>query len=123
MKRKIADISNRIARHDRIRKKLSGTPERPRLCVFRSLKHLEAQLIDDTKQQTVVSLSTRDKEFSAKKAQNGGNVKSASALGQAFAAKAKKDGFSAVVFDRGGYQFHGRVKAFADAARSAGLQF
>lgn len=122
MKKKTFDISNRIARHTRIRKKISGTPERPRLSVYRSLKHLEAQLVDDTKQQTVISLSTRDKEF-ASKAKNGGNVKSATALGQAFAAKAKKSGISAVVFDRGGYQFHGRVKAFADAAREAGLKF
>lgn len=122
MQKKSFDVSNRLLRHARIRKKISGTPERPRLSVYRSLKHLEAQLVDDTKQQTVVSLSTRDKEF-ASKIKNGGNVKSAQALGQAFAAKAKKGGFSAVVFDRGGYQFHGRVKAFADAAREAGLKF
>lgn len=122
MKRKSFDISNRLVRHERIRKTISGTPERPRLSVFRSLKHLEAQLVDDTKQQTVLSLSTRDKEFVTKN-KNRGNVKSAHELGQAFAVKAKKSGFSAVVFDRGGYQFHGRVKAFADAAREAGLQF
>lgn len=122
MKKKSFDISNRIARHARIRRKIAGTPERPRLSIFRSLNHLEAQLVDDTIQQTLVSLSTRDKEF-ASKAKHRGNVKSASELGQAFAAKAKKGGFSAVVFDRGGYQFHGRVKAFADAAREAGLKF
>jgi large subunit ribosomal protein L18 len=122
MKKKIVDISNRLERHARLRKKIVGTPERPRLCVFRSLKHLEAQLIDDTKQQTLVSLSTRDKAFVTKNKARG-NVKSALELGQAFAAKAKKDGISAVVFDRGGYQFHGRVKAFADAAREAGLKF
>lgn len=122
MKKKIVDISNRLERHARLRRKIVGTPERPRLCVFRSLKHLEAQLIDDTKQQTVVSLSTRDKEFVTKNKARG-NVKSALELGQAFAAKAKKGGFSKVVFDRGGYQFHGRVKAFATAAREAGLNF
>ena len=122
MKKKSFDISNRLARHERIRKIISGTPERPRLSVFRSLKHLEAQLVDDTKQQTVLSLSTRDKEF-VTKAKSRGNVKTAQELGQAFAAKAKKSGFSAVVFDRGGYQFHGRVKAFATAAREAGLKF
>ncbi len=122
MKKKIVDISNRLERHARLRKKIVGTPERPRLCVFRSLKHLEAQLIDDTKQQTLVSLSTRDKAFVTKNKARG-NVKSALELGQAFAAKAKKTGVSAVVFDRGGYQFHGRVKAFADAAREAGLKF
>jgi large subunit ribosomal protein L18 len=122
MKKKIVDISNRLARHERIRRKISGTPERPRLSVFRSLKHLEAQLIDDTKQQTVISLSTRDKDF-ATKAKARGNVKCAQELGQAFAAKAKKSGISAVVFDRGGYQYHGRVRAFAEAAREAGLKF
>jgi large subunit ribosomal protein L18 len=122
MKKKIVDISNRLERHARIRRTISGTPERPRLCVFRSLKHLEAQLIDDSKQQTVLSLSTRDKGF-VTKSKAKGNVKTALELGQAFATKAKKDGFSKVVFDRGGYQYHGRVKAFADAAREAGLQF
>lgn len=122
MKKRILDPSNRLERHARIRRKISGTSERPRLSVYRSLNHFEAQLIDDTIQQTLVSLSTRDKDFSGK-AKHHGNVKSAVELGQAFAAKAKKGGFSAVVFDRGGYQFHGRVKAFADAAREAGLQF
>jgi large subunit ribosomal protein L18 len=122
MKKKITDISNRIIRHQRIRKKISGTAERPRLSVFRSLKHFEAQLIDDSKQQTLVSLSTRDKEF-ATKMKFKGNTKTAVELGQSFALKAKKVGISSVVFDRGGYLFHGRVKAFADAAREAGLKF
>ena len=125
MKRKSKVISNRVQRHARIRKNLYGTEERPRLCVFRSLKNLEVQLIDDMKSMTLVSASTRDTEFKAahKKISYGGNVEAAKALGGFFAEKAKKKGVTRAVFDRAGYLYHGRVKAFADAARESGLQF
>ncbi len=125
MKRKSKVISNRVQRHARIRKTIVGTEERPRLCVFRSLKNLEVQLIDDMKSITLVSASTRDTEFKEtnKKVSYGGNVEAAKALGAFFAGKAKKKGVTRAVFDRAGYLYHGRVKAFADAARESGLQF
>lgn len=125
MKRKSKVVSNRIQRHARIRKTITGTEERPRLCVFRSLQNLEAQLIDDMKGVTLVSASTRDTEFKEtnKKVSYGGNVAAAKALGGFLAEKAKKKGVTRAVFDRAGYLYHGRVKAFADAARESGLQF
>jgi len=125
MRRKSKVISNRVQRHQRIRKTISGTGERPRLCVFRSLKNLEAQLIDDTVGITLVSASTRDTDFkeSTQKVVYGGNVDAAKALGGFLAEKAKAKGVTRVVFDRAGYLYHGRVKAFADAARESGLQF
>ena len=117
------EIRNRI--HRRIRRKLSGTPERPRLAVFRSVAHIYAQVIDDTAGKTLVSASSVDKSGKAKggKAKGGGNVKAASAIGKLVAERAKEKGIKSVVFDRGGYQYHGRVKALADAAREAGLEF
>ena len=125
MKRKIKVISNRVSRHNRIRNSIFGTIERPRLCVFRSLKNLEAQLIDDLSHKTLMSASTRDKDFleTNKKFSYGGNVEAAKALGGFLAEKAKSKGFDKVVFDRAGYLYHGRVKAFADAAREKGLKF
>jgi large subunit ribosomal protein L18 len=107
--------------HDRIRKKVLGTAERPRLNVYRSLNHIYVQVIDDLKGVTLVSASTAEgkKEPSAK----GGNVASAKTVGKTIAERAKAKGISKVVFDRGGYIYHGRVKAIADAAREAGLQF
>jgi large subunit ribosomal protein L18 len=111
------EIRNRI--HRRIRRKLSGTPERPRLAVFRSVAHIYAQVIDDTAGKTLVSASSVDKGGKA----NGGNVKAATAIGKLVAERAKEKGIKSVVFDRGGYQYHGRVKALADAAREAGLEF
>ena len=125
MKRKSKVVSNRIARHLRIRKALAGTPERPRLCVFRSHKHLEAQLVDDLKGQTLVSASTRDEDFRKKHSlkKGSGNSEAAKVLGEFLAQKAKTQGISRAVFDRAGYLYHGRVKAFADAARSGGLNF
>ena len=111
------EIRNRI--HKRIRRKLSGTAARPRLAVFRSEAHIYAQVIDDVAGATVVSASTVDKGGRAK----GGNVAAAKAIGKLVAERAKDKGIKSVVFDRGGYQYHGRVKALADAAREAGLEF
>ncbi len=108
--------------HDRIRKKVVGTPERPRLNVYRSLNHIYVQLIDDLKGVTLAAASTADdrkKDTQVK----GGNVASAKMVGKKIAELAKEKGFTKVVFDRGGYIYHGRVKAVADAAREAGLQF
>src|SRR3954447_6402871 len=115
-------IRNRI--HQHIRRKLSGTAERPRLAVFRSVAHIYAQVIDDAQGQTLVSASSVDKAAvdSAGKTK-GGNVAAAKAIGKLVAERAKEKGIKSVVFDRGGYQYHGRVKALADAAREAGLEF
>jgi large subunit ribosomal protein L18 len=104
--------------HDRIRKKISGTDERPRLSIYRSTAHIYVQIIDDRKGTTLVSASTVEA-----KSKTGGNLASAKQVGKAVADKAKAKGITKVVFDRGGYLYHGRVKALADAAREAGLQF
>jgi large subunit ribosomal protein L18 len=112
------EIRGRI--HVRIRKKLRGTTERPRLTVFRSLAHIYAQVIDDTKGVTLVAASSSEK---GKAAGTGGNVAAAKEIGRRVAERAKEHGISRVVFDRGGYIYHGRVKALADAAREAGLEF
>ena len=109
-------------RHNRIRKKVSGTEKRPRLCLNRSLNNLTAQIIDDVSGKTLVSLSTFNKDIK-KQLPYGGNKKAAEALGRAIAAKAKDKEITSVVFDRGGRQYHGRVKVFADAARKEGLKF
>jgi len=113
--------------HVRIREKLSGTPERPRLNVYRSLNHIYAQLIDDMAGKTIVSASTNEKAETkgskAKGRKQGGNVASAKAVGKLIAERARAKGVEHVVFDRGGYLYHGRVKALADAAREAGLKF
>ncbi|MBB6675071.1 50S ribosomal protein L18 [Cohnella nanjingensis] len=111
----------RLKRHLRVRKKISGTNERPRLSVFRSAKHIYAQLIDDVKGVTLASASTLDKELG--EVGNGGNVEAARKVGQLVAERAKAKGYENVVFDRGGYLYHGRIQALADAAREAGLQF
>ena len=105
--------------HKRIRRKLAGSTERPRLAVFRSVAHIYAQVIDDAKGQTLVSASSVDKGGKT----NGGNVAAAKAIGKLVAERAKEKGIKSVVFDRGGYLYHGRVKALADAAREAGLEF
>jgi len=112
----------RQRRHARVRKHVMGTPERPRLCVFRSLKHIHAQVIDDTRAHTLVSASTLDAEV---REQLAGKDKEAQAevVGQVLARRASEAGIQAVVFDRGGYKYHGRVKSLADAARKGGLQF
>ena len=116
-------IRSRI--HKRIRRKLSGTAVRPRLAVFRSEAHIYAQVIDDVAGATVVSASTVDKVDKGDKSgkPKGGNVAAAKAIGKLVAERAKEKGIKSVVFDRGGYQYHGRVKALADAAREAGLEF
>jgi len=111
------EIRKRI--HKRIRSKVTGTAERPRLAVYRSVAHIYAQVIDDTAGATIVSASSVDK--GSKK--GGGNVMAAKAIGKLVAERAKEKGIKSVVFDRGGYQYHGRVKALADAAREAGLEF
>lgn len=109
-------------RHLRVRKKVSGTPERPRLNVYRSLNHIYAQIIDDTKGHTLVAASTVETEL-GKAISTKGNVEAARAVGKAIAEKALANGIKQVVFDRGGNIYHGRVKALADAAREAGLDF
>lgn len=111
----------RLKRHLRVRKKIKGTAERPRLNIFRSSKHMYAQVIDDIKGVTIVSASTQDKELG--EIANGGNVEAAQKVGAMIAQRAKEKGISQVVFDRGGYLYHGRIQALADAAREAGLEF
>ena len=111
------EIRKRI--HQRIRRKLAGSAERPRLAVFRSMAHIYAQIIDDAEGKTLVSASSVDKGAKT----NGGNVAAAKAIGKRLAQRAKEKGVTKVVFDRGGYPYHGRVKALADAAREAGLEF
>jgi large subunit ribosomal protein L18 len=108
--------------HVRIRTRLSGRAQVPRLSVFRSINHIYAQIVDDGRGQTLVSASTRDKEVRST-LKTGGNVAAAKVVGQALAQRAGAAGISRVVFDRGGYAYHGRVKALADAAREAGLKF
>ncbi len=107
--------------HTRIREKLAGTAERPRLNVYRSLDHIYTQLIDDTNGVTVASASTLAKKGEAKK--TGGNIAAAVEVGKLIAERAQAKGIKKVVFDRGGYLYHGRIKALADAAREAGLEF
>ncbi len=109
-------------RHRRLRTKLMGTTESPRLAVYRSTKHIYAQIIDDVKGVTIVSASSIDKDL-RKDLTHGGNIESAKAVGEAIAKKALKAGVKDVVFDRGGFLYHGRVAALADAAREAGLNF
>ncbi|SFM41459.1 large subunit ribosomal protein L18 [Gracilibacillus orientalis] len=112
--------SVRKKRHQRIRKNLFGTEERPRLNVFRSNKHIYAQLIDDVNNVTLVSASTVDNDLNLEAT---GNVEAAKQVGEVVAKRAFDKGFTNVVFDRGGYLYHGRVKSLADAAREAGLEF
>lgn len=108
--------------HWRIRARVSGRAPAPRLNVFRSLKHVYAQIVDDSRGHTLVSASTRDNEV-RKTLRTGGNIAAAKVVGQALAQRALAAGIARVVFDRGGYAYHGRVKALADAAREAGLRF
>lgn len=112
----------RITRHYRIRRRLSGTTDRPRLCVFRSNKHIYAQIIDDTSASTLVAASTLDKEL-REKVEKSWNRDGARAVGALVAERARQKGISSVVFDRGGNIYHGRIAAVADAAREAGLEF
>ena len=119
MARKHSRNDIRLRIHTRIRKKLSGTTERPRLAVFRSVAHIYAQVIDDSKGVTLVSASSTEKDSPA----TGGNVEGAKTIGKRVAERAKEMGISSVVFDRGGYIYHGRVKALAEGAREGGLAF
>jgi len=110
----------RVRIHTRTRLKLKGSQERPRLAVFRSLKHIYAQVIDDKQGKTLAAASSGEKNSTIK---SGGNLAGAKEIGKLIAERAKTKGISKVVFDRGGYLYHGRVKALADAAREAGLEF
>ncbi len=110
----------RRAVHERIRKKISGTGERPRLAVFRSVNHIYAQVIDDTRGVTIASASTTESDL---KKTSGGNIAAAKEVGRLIAERAKDKGINRVVFDRGGYIYHGRVRNLAEAAREAGLEF
>jgi large subunit ribosomal protein L18 len=114
------EIRHRL--HSRIRKKLAGSTVRPRLAVFRSQAHIYAQVINDEDGKTLCAASTVDKDLRAKQ-KSGANVAAAKAVGALIATRAKEKGIEAVVFDRGGFQYHGRIKALADAAREAGLKF
>jgi large subunit ribosomal protein L18 len=120
--RRVSRDEHRRRIHERVRAKMDGTPERPRLCVYRSLGHIYAQLVDDRSGRTLASASSLDKE-TRKQIKGGGNVSAAKVVGKVIAERARAAKVEKVVFDRGGYKYHGRVKALADAAREAGLQF
>jgi large subunit ribosomal protein L18 len=118
-----ARLEGRKRRHMRIRRKVAGTAERPRLTVFRSLNHIYAQLVDDLTGHTLLSVSSRDGEVQSEVKAAKGKVGGAKAVGKRLAVKAKEKGIQRVCFDRGGYLYHGRVKAVADGAREGGLNF
>ena len=120
--RRLSREAHRRRIHVRMRRKIAGKPERPRLCVHRSSKHIRAQVIDDQTNRTIVSASSLDKEVRAG-LKGGGNVAASKVVGKAIADRARAQGIEKVVFDRGGYQYHGRVQALAEAAREAGLNF
>ena len=113
-------VKLRVVRHARLRKKLSGDAARPRLCVFRSLKHIYAQVIDDTAGNTLVAASSKE---TAKPGDGSSKTGAAAAVGKLVAERAKAAGITTVVFDRGGYKYHGRVKALAEASREEGIKF
>jgi len=119
---KLSRNEHRQRVHARVRTRVEGTPERPRLCVYRSLGHIYVQVVDDRTGKTLVSASSLDKEVK-KQLKGGGNVAAAKVVGKAVAERALAAKIQKVVFDRGGYKYHGRVKALADAAREAGLEF
>jgi len=118
----VKNITQRKRRHLRIRKKVKGTKERPRLSVYRSLRNLFVQLVDDATHTTLVCVSTLDKTFKGQQV-NGGNVKAASLLGELVSKKAQEKGIKKIVFDRGGYKFFGRIKALAESLKKGGLEF
>jgi large subunit ribosomal protein L18 len=109
----------RVRRHRRVRKKVQGSSERPRLAVFRSNKHISAQVIDDTTGRTLASASSLEADLRS----SGGNIEGAKKVGELLASRAKDAGVTQVVFDRGGFRYHGRVASLADAARTSGLEF
>jgi large subunit ribosomal protein L18 len=117
---KVSKDKTRQRIHHRIRQRVRGTPERPRLAVYRSLKHIYAQVIDDTRGDTLIAASSAEKKGAVG---GGGNLQGAKEVGRLIAGRAKEKGIVKVVFDRGGYLYHGRVKALAEAAREAGLEF
>ena len=119
MIKRVDSNAKRIRRHKRVRAKISGTPECPRLCVYRSEMHIYAQIIDDVAGSTLCSASTVEKDFT----EYGGNKEAAKKVGLKIAERAKAKGIEDVVFDRGGYIYHGRVQALAEAAREGGLNF
>ena len=119
---KVSRNDKRVKRHERVRKNLFGTPERPRLCVYRSNKNISAQVIDDVNKVTLVSASTLDKELKAEVGY-GGNKEAAKKVGEALAKRALAKGIEEVCFDRGGFLYHGRVAELAEGAREAGLKF
>ncbi|MDD5496610.1 MAG: 50S ribosomal protein L18 [Candidatus Omnitrophica bacterium] len=116
-------VTGRDKRHKRIRKKISGSKEMPRLSIYRSINHLYVQLVDDTTGTTILSLSTNSPDLKDKLKKDSGNVKGAAILGGQLVEHCKKHGIEKVVFDRSGYLYHGRVKALAEAARKSGLKF
>jgi large subunit ribosomal protein L18 len=120
--KKVDRNQKRVERHFKIRNKIQGTPERPRLNIYRSAKHIYAQVIDDATGTTIVSASTADKELKDKVAELT-KTEAAKVVGQAVGERAKDKGINAVVFDRGGYLYHGRIKVLADKARESGLEF
>jgi large subunit ribosomal protein L18 len=122
MNRQVNRMEIRKRVHHRIRERLRGTAERPRLAVYRSLNHIYAQIIDDDSGQTLAAASSIDKELNAK-LKDGGNVAAAKLVGELVAKRAKEKGVEKVVFDRGGFIYHGRIKTLAEAARAAGLKF
>jgi large subunit ribosomal protein L18 len=120
--RKLSRNAHRERVHDRVRRRVVGTVERPRLCVYRSLGHIYAQVIDDHSGRTLASASSVDKQMRGQ-IKGGGNVAAAKVIGKSIAERALAAGIQQVVFDRGGYMYHGRVEALANAAREAGLKF
>ena len=120
--RKLSRVEHRRRIHVRMRKKIAGTSERPRLCVHRSSRHIRAQVVDDQAGTTIAAASSLDKEVRGV-IKGGGNIAASKVVGKVIAERARAKGVEKVVFDRGGYQYHGRVQALADAAREAGLKF
>jgi large subunit ribosomal protein L18 len=122
MATRLSSREARLRRHERVRKRIQGTATRPRLAVFRSLKHIYAQVIDDARGHTLAAASTLDPEL-ASQVKDGSKTAEAKVVGALIAKRAQAKGITQVVFDRGGYKYHGRVRALAEAAREAGLEF
>jgi len=119
----VSKAERRLRRQSRVRKKVKGSPEMPRLCVSRTSKHVYAQIIDDTIGSTLAEASSLSKNFPSEPESLGGNIKGAALVGEAIAKRALEKGIKKVVFDRNGFLYHGRVKALSEAARAAGLEF
>jgi ribosomal protein L18, bacterial type len=119
---KVSRTDKRVKRHERLRRNISGTPEKPRLCVYRSNKNISCQIIDDVNQTTLAAASSLDKDIKAE-VEYGGNKDAAKKVGEAIAKRALAKGIEEVAFDRGGFLYHGRIKELADGAREGGLKF